>query len=50
VGTVQRIEDMIQRRFRSAVDALDSLDATRLDAGARAALIAMASACTERAA
>ena len=48
VGTVQRIEDMIHRRFAVAVQALDSLDATRLDADARSALVAMASACTER--
>jgi geranylgeranyl diphosphate synthase, type I len=50
VGTVHWIEDMIQRRFVSAVQALDSLGTRKLDAGARTALIAMASACTERAA
>ena len=48
VGTVQRIEDMIHRRFAAAVQALDSLDAARLDTDARSALVAMASACTER--
>jgi geranylgeranyl diphosphate synthase type I len=48
VGTVEWIEDMIDRRFTTAVDALGSLGPARLDADARSALITMASACTER--
>lgn len=50
VGTVQWIEDMINKRFTTAVQALDSLGPGELDADARSALITMASACTERAA
>lgn len=50
VGTVERIEDMIQHRFAAAVQALDGLGTAQLDPDARSALIAMASACTERAA
>lgn len=50
VGTVEWIEDMIDQRFTTAVEALSSLGATELDADARSALLTMASACTERAA
>lgn len=50
VGTVEWIEDMIHRRFAAAVEALGSLNSATLDDDARSALIAMASACTERAA
>jgi geranylgeranyl diphosphate synthase type I len=50
VGTVEWIEDMIDQRFTAAVEALGSLSRTELGAEARSALIAMASACTERAA
>ncbi|MGW0159414.1 polyprenyl synthetase family protein [Mycobacterium sp. NPDC003323] len=48
VGTVQWIEDLIHRRFTAAVAALDSLAGGRLDGEVRAALVATASACTER--
>lgn len=48
VGTVEWIENMIAERFTAAVEALGSLGPAELGADARAALIAMASACTER--
>lgn len=48
VGTVQRIEELIQRRYAAAADALDSLPGGRLEDEVRTALLATASACTER--
>lgn len=47
VGTVDFIEDLIQRRFATAIR---SLDDAPIAAEARSALVVMASACTERAA
>lgn len=49
VGTVQRIEDLIHSRFTAATAALDGV-AGALDPEVRAALVATAAACTERAA
>lgn len=48
VGTVRCIEDMIEARYRSAMDALDGLDSRHLAGEVRAALIRTAGACVER--
>lgn len=48
VGTVERIEHMITERCTAAISALDGLGAGALGADARAALVTMASVCTER--
>lgn len=50
VGTVQWIEDMINQRYETAVEAVSGLGPAQLDADARSALVSMAAACTERAA
>ncbi len=45
VGTIEWIEQLIDRRLSSALDRLDSAS---LDADAHSALVSMATACTER--